>query len=120
MTTTEVYWLTRLDNLNTLFWLLGIAAGIALIITPFLYMMLDVDASGAEQEREAKKTTARYFRRTLIACVGFCSLACFMPTTKELIAIYGISYLTQNKDAREIPAEALKVLNQKLKDMESN
>ncbi len=47
----------------------------------------------------------------------FALLSCFVPTTKELVAIYGISYLTQNEDARAIPAEALKILNQKLKEL---
>jgi uncharacterized membrane protein len=119
MTTSEVYWLTRLDGIHDFLTTVCITL---LIIAPcvlfFIWMMVDVKREGAEKDGSVK-SFKRLSAWSIGACLGCGLLSCFVPTTKELIAIYGISYLTQNKDAREIPAEALKVLNQKLKEMES-
>jgi NADH:ubiquinone oxidoreductase subunit 6 (subunit J) len=118
MTTSEVYWLTRLDGIHDF---LTVTAFILLVGVPvlalFTYMMADLNMDDNEDEQKA--TAAKIAKRGALLLAAAALLSCFVPTTKELIAIYGISYLTQNKDAREIPAEALKVLNQKLKEMES-
>jgi hypothetical protein len=114
MTTSQVYWLTRLDNLNTFLIIMACLAGLALILVPFAWMMADVDDNAT-----GKGFATGSAKWSPLVLVGSLAGSVFIPSTKELIAIYGISYLTQNKDAREIPAEALKVLNQKLKEMES-
>ena len=119
MTTSEVYWLTRLDGINTLLLLLCFGSLIiAFLLSLVSYLHADTSLMG-EEEESAKNFAKRALKLGLLTALLTGSASVFVPTTKELIAIYGISYLTQNKDAREIPAEALKVLNQKLKEMES-
>lgn len=115
MTTFQVYWLTRLDPIHSLLEALAcVIAGGGLLA---LFVLLLSATIGENEEHFA------YIKKV----VAYCSLgillsggaSCLVPTTNELVSIYGISYLTTNKDAREIPAEALKVLNQKLKEMGS-
>lgn len=118
MTTSQVYWLTRLDSLNTAL-TIGFVGGIILLCTVAFFgsMYADMATDTAEEERTVKKTVWRTVRTLGVIAVLSGVASIFVPTTKELVAIYGISYLTQNKDAREIPETALKVLNQQLKEM---
>ena len=115
MTTFQLYWLTRLDSLNGFLQLVVALCGLALLCSPFVYMMLD-DMTKDSTEH-AKAAAKRVVKTGLSVGLSAALAMAFIPSTAELVAIYGISYLTQNKDAREIPAEALKVLNQKLKKL---
>jgi hypothetical protein len=121
MTTSEVYWLTRLDGIHDAL-IVGFAGGFMLlvIVSIFGFMHADLHTTTQAEEKLEKARVWRAIRLISIVAVlsGIASL--LAPTTKELIAIYGLSYLTQNKDAREIPAQALKVLNEKLQEMQKD
>ena len=118
MTTFEVYWLTRLDNISDL---LAIALGICAVAAFFGPIMIhayaDTETDTKAEENRVKAMAVPFAKRAFIAFLAVAALRVFIPSTKELVAIYGISYLTQNKDAREIPAAALKVLNKELQEL---
>ncbi len=45
------------------------------------------------------------------------ALQTFIPTTKEMVAIVGINYLTNDKNLKEIPPKLFEAANIKLDDL---
>lgn len=111
----EIYWITRLDAINTTFstfLILGIAA---LVIFTFIALV-----NLEDWDDNCTRFSKKYFR---ICCpVLFISLlgTVFIPTTKEALLIYGvggtIDYIKSNETAKGIPDKAVKALDKFLEE----
>lgn len=105
MTPTELYWLTRCDNIIAVCTIILAIAIIAAVVTTFILTagMLDTD----KQEIACRKA-----RIISIIAIIICMLACmFMPTTKECIAIKVIPQIATTENC-----EKLKTINSQLLD----
>ena len=99
ITTGMMYWLTRLDYINT-------TAMVILVATIMDILLLGIGFLCALSETtvddENKKDVKKWFKR-LFAILGLSSaVAIFTPTTKEMAAIYIIPAVAQNEDVAKM------------------
>lgn len=106
----ELYWITRLDGLCTLF---GILIGISAVIIIFTLVSIgcDLDECGEVNWKRVRKS---------LTISGLCFIVFFIaeiltPSTKQAYLIYGVGgtvdYLKENPTAKQIPDKCIKVLD---------
>lgn len=109
----EMYWITRMDGINTFLISFIIPGGILSLC--FLILSLIVDNS--EKKERLGKVLEYVGSATFIAGV----ILVFIPTTKEMLLIYGvggtIDYIKRNDTAKELPDKAVKALDKYLDEI---
>lgn len=109
----EIYWVTRMDGINTFLVICECAICIAFVW--FAVTFLFADSS------EEKRTTAKgsIYAGIIALIVGL--MLIFIPTTKEMLLIYGvggtIDYIKSNDTAKELPDKAVKALDKYLDEI---
>lgn len=114
----EIYWLTRVDTLNTVFgWMIGIPVVVA--ITMFIAFLISLDGLREDEADEnwlSFKKYCRKFRNVLlpIFIVGILGTS-FCPTKNDMLLIYGvggsIDYLRSNPTAQKLPDKCIEALD---------
>lgn len=106
---TEIYWLTRLESINTFFTIIiaiGIVASILLIGACFIVYLCD----GLIPSKFKKVSIY-----TLIITIILSIISIFIPTTKEAYMIYGIGntidYLKEDEATKQLPDKCVKYLD---------
>jgi hypothetical protein len=94
-----IYWVTRLDRLNTLAGLTAAAAVVVATAAAFTWFML-VDTMSVERALAAKVLKAA-LPVALVAMLAACSI----PTTKEMSAILVIPKIVNNEKVQEEAGE---------------
>lgn len=110
----ELYWLNVLGYLHDD----GAAiAVLSLLVSLSLGFWLFMCATDGEETLPIIK---KVFKGSLFAIVLGVVMATFIPSTKNLLIIYGvggtIDYLKENKDANKIPDKCVKALDKYLDD----
>jgi hypothetical protein len=103
----EIYWLTRLDGLSTLLYVLMSLGIIMTFISGICYF-------AANREEEVKASSS-YFRWGVVTTVFIAFSAVMIPNSKEAFMIYGIGstvdYLKSNEVAKNLPDQCIKYLD---------
>jgi hypothetical protein len=103
----EIYWLTRLDGLSTLLYVLMSLGIIMTFISGICYF-------AANREEEVKASSS-YFRWGVVTTVFIAFSAVMIPNSKEAFMIYGIGstvdYLNSNEVAKNLPDQCIKYLD---------
>lgn len=120
----EIYWITRLDIINTLANILFIILLIASLFSIISYLCFNgqsiYDASKgyeiyAKINREYANISKRILKYCTIPLIFSTLLLIFIPTTKQAMLIYGvggtIDYVKQNPTARQLPDKCIKALD---------
>ena len=109
----EMYWITRMDGINT--FLITCEIFICLAFVWLAVTFLFADSS------EEKRTTAKGSIYTGIVALIVGLLLVFIPTTKEMLLIYGvggtIDYIKCNDTAKGLPDKAIKALDKYLDEI---
>ena len=114
----EIYWLTRVDTLNTIFgWMIAIPVivGILMFIA-FLVSMESLRSNEIEENWLAFKKYCKKFRNVLLPVfiVGILGIG-FCPTKNDMLLIYGvggsIDYLRNNPTAQKLPDKCIEALD---------
>lgn len=109
----EMYWITRMDGINTFLISFIIPGGILSLF--FLILSLIVD--NPEKKERLGKVLEYVGSATFIAGV----ILVFTPTTKEMLLIYGvggtIDYIKSNDTAKGLPDKAVKALDKYLDEI---
>lgn len=110
----ELYWLGVLGNLH--------GCGEVVVFLSFLVLCglgIWTITFGSGYD-EPFKEIKRKFKCSLYALVFGATICVFIPSTKNLLIIYGvggtIDYLKENKDANKIPDKCIKALDKYLDD----
>ena len=120
ITETEIYWLTRLDNIR-------IAVGSTLALWTFI--VLGVTAvciiCGGWPNSDKEKRIAQILRRFVIVPVWTVLLclivaAVLVPTTKEMCAIKAIPMIINNEQVQELPNKVLELANDWMDELKPN
>lgn len=131
MSGSEIYWLTRLaslsetlSDLSFLMFLVSLLGGGALAIFFCFkeeFLMDSIPWEKRKDEEFAKKQEQKMkdFSKSLITTffilvvvtLILITMSFFCPSKNDLIAIYGGSYLTSNKETENLPFNAAKALN---------
>lgn len=108
-----LYWLTIIGNLNILLEAIAIITSIAGGITLVFYFNEDFD--------DNKHKYLKSFKFCLITFVIALVSSVFIPTTKQLYAIYGvgtvIDYAKSSPEVQKLPDNAVKALNKYLESV---
>lgn len=114
----EIYWLTRVDTLNTIFgWMIAIPVivGILMFIS-FLISMESLRSNEIDENWLAFKKYCKKFRNVLLPVfiVGILGIG-FCPTKNDMLLIYGvggsIDYLRNNPTAQKLPDKCIEALD---------
>lgn len=108
-----MFWITRMDGINT--FLITCEIFICLAFVWLAVTFLFADSS------EEKRTTAKGSIYTGIVALIVGLLLVFIPTTKEMLLIYGvggtIDYIKCNDTAKGLPDKAIKALDKYLDEI---
>jgi hypothetical protein len=113
----DLYVISLLGNLSKL---LAVTGFLCLLIGAWIYGTVLYDASeyDTQKEKEAQRRSKKKANKLLI--IGFISvlLSCFVPSTKEMYAIYGIGgvidYVKGNEKAKKLPDKVIDALDKYL------
>lgn len=100
ITSWDIYWLTKLDSLQGAFVLFSVFFG--LMLAAFVCFMEDIEGY--------KKTKIAF----IIMFVFFLMGSVFIPTSKEMAAIYLIPKISNNTGFQKVPENLVKLLNSKM------
>lgn len=111
---TEIYWITRLDAICSLFGGMVFFSIIGIMCIILIYLFSNTE------ERERKKFS-KYIKMLIISFViGFLGIT-FIPTTKDVMLIYGLGtmkeYVDNNEKTKELPDKAIDALNKYLDEI---
>lgn len=114
----EIYWLTRVDTLNTIFgWMIGIPVFVGIIM--FIVFLMSMDSLRDDEIDESWLSFKKYckkFRNVLLPVfiVGILGTG-FCPTKNDMLLIYGvggsIDYLRNNPTAQKLPDKCIEALD---------
>ena len=107
----EIYWMTVIGNLSTALTVVWI---VALIIIVVMLLVLLVSEGDVIEDRDDEHTFFKWLKRFVVCGVIAAMTNIFIPTTKELLYIYGIGgtidYIRTNDTAKQLPDKCIKVL----------
>lgn len=120
ITETEMYWLTRLDNIR------DAAVGI-LILWALVTAAVSIVSiiCGGWPDTEKEKCVAQILRRFIVVPVWaiLCCLIAtliFVPTTKEMCAIKAIPMIVNNEQVQELPNKVVDLANDWIDELKPN
>lgn len=113
----DLYIMTILGNLG---FLLGVTGFLCLLVGAGVYVFCVTESTeyGTQDEKELHRRYKMKANKLLIR--GFISLllCCFIPSTKEMYAIYGIGgvidYVKGNEKAKKLPDKVIDALDKYL------
>lgn len=101
----DFYWITRLDAICTAFTVI-FAVSVAVCVVLGIVYFVDL-YSGDDGNPQMRKTIWVSAMVAIISALG----AVFIPTTKQMCAIYLVEYMQENEDAKQLPDKAIKAAN---------
>lgn len=106
----ELYWITRLDGINTL---LGLFLLISLIV--FLFFFIGFLISGGEAGNDFNNNDFRVLKTSFFSSALLSIAFVFTPSEKDMFMIYGIGgtieYIKSNDTAKQIPDKCINALD---------
>lgn len=122
----EIYWITRLDGINTFLFVLvtlGVIALALFIIGLWAkeYLKPYIDEYVDDDEYVVACMMTKFSKPFVIAGVVATLLLIFIPTTKEALLIYGvggaIDYVQSNETIKKLPDKAVEALDKYLDEL---
>lgn len=111
----EIYWITRLDAICSLF-----GTMIIFSIIGFFGLMLMIFLEGHQINEQFKKYIKCIKILAISFIIGFLGIT-FIPNTKDMMLIYGLGtikeYVDSNEKAKELPDKAIAVLDKYLDEI---
>lgn len=108
----EIYWMTVIGNLSTTLTVVWIVALIIVVVMLFVLLVSEGDVIA---EEDNKHSFFKWLKRIVVCGVIAAMASIFIPTTKELLYIYGIGgtidYIRTNDTAKQLPDKCIKVLD---------
>lgn len=111
MSTWDVYWFVKLDDLCVFF-----TACFVVFIVLLVGLSLEWSLSELNGEENVPKILKKRWKVALIGLCIFVPLRIFTPTTKQAAVIYMLPKIVNNEQVQKIPANFVKVLNTKMEE----
>lgn len=109
----ELYWITVLGNIS--FVSVGVMIVLAIVWTAIIIGFIVTSNDDQFDYTEAVGKLKSMSKKLILPTIIFLPLSIFIPTSRELIAIYGIGgvidYVQENPDAKQLPDKYIKILN---------
>ena len=113
----EIYWITRLDSINTCSFIVAIICGIVVLFLtiPYIVCKSDYMRTGSDKDKACMMCFWTILKPCLIALSICASLRIFTPTSKEAMLIWGvggtIDYIRDNETIRQLPDKCVNALD---------
>jgi len=107
MSETQIYWLITLPKITDVI-------GIGLLTLGFSGFLTLLFFGGITENWKPAKKYSKWF---VVSIIAGALLITFIPSTKELVAIYGIPKVVNNEQVQTIPEKLLEFANIKLDDL---
>lgn len=108
----EIYWMTVVGNLSTALMVVWI---VALIIVLGMLFVLVASEGDVIDDEDSAHIFFKWLKRFVVCGVIAAMANIFIPTTKELLYIYGvggtIDYIKTNDTAKQLPDKCIKALD---------
>lgn len=108
----EIYWMTVVGNLSTALMVVWI---VALIIVLGMLLVLVASEGDVIDDEDSAHIFFKWLKRFVVCGVIAAMANIFIPTTKELLYIYGvggtIDYIKTNDTAKQLPDKCIKALD---------
>lgn len=123
ITKSFIYWFTRLDHLhifcNGLSSICCVLLFISLIAVSFTWFIktISIDENNAKLFSSIFNSMKKALVAICIACFSFNCLIAFLPTTKEMAAIYVIPKIANNESLQSIGSEMMDLAKEWLKEL---
>ena len=94
VTPSMLYWLTRLDNINTAFGILAFLGGLAFVFSAVFHIATRCDEECDEMSKKVASTAFKIITPLwLLGVVG----TIFTPTSKEMAMIYVVPHIAESQ-----------------------
>lgn len=108
----EIYWMTVVGNLSTAFMVVWI---VTLIIILGMLFVLAASEGDVIDDEDSAHVFFKWLKRFVVCGVIAAMANIFIPTTKELLYIYGIGgtidYIRTNDTTKQLPDKCIKALD---------
>ena len=108
----EIYWMTVVGNLSTAFMVVWI---VTLIIILGMLLVLAASEGDVIDDEDSAHIFFKWLKRFVVCGVIAAMANIFIPTTKELLYIYGIGgtidYIRTNDTTKQLPDKCIKALD---------
>ena len=108
----EIYWMTVVGNLSTALMVVWI---VALIIVLGMLLVLAASEGDVIDDEDSAHIFFKWLKRFVVCGVIAAMANIFIPTTKEMLHIYGvggtIDYIKTNDTAKQLPDKCIKALD---------
>ena len=108
-----LYWITRLDGINTLVTVMLVLSAVVVIVS-FVFYLISFDSYTYENPLNVRKLTIKLFKIGIPFLIISAIVLIFVPTTKEAMIIYGggktLEFAKQDSSLNKIPYQATKVI----------
>ena len=104
ITPMQMYWLLKFDDIGTTFSIIVLASTIVALLSAFLYCI----SKGTEDEA-IEKISVHILILSLICSAIFLILNTFLPSTKQMAAIYVVPAIVNNERVQNIGNKTLDV-----------
>jgi hypothetical protein len=112
MTSWEIYWLTRLDAVNQLFFV-GVLVSFGV---GGLFLGIAANGYWEDNETAPKWVKAGFVQFPFVAAL-LLTIAAFIPTSKEMAAILVIPKIVNNEKLTQLPDRVLDLANQWIEEL---
>lgn len=110
-TTTQLYWLTRLDGLSTLFSVLAI---LSVLVTAFSSIINLCESTGRYGDEDVINKTRKISRTSLVITLILLPIAVLIPSKNDVIFIVAggktIDFIKNDTSINKIPAQTTKLI----------
>lgn len=109
ITSMEMYWLLKLDDIYML-----VSCAAALTTGVFVVSFLAYKLAGVDGNKQAQKTSGIAALVSLVCSVLLWCVVTFIPTTKQMAAIYVVPAIVNNEKVQQIGNKTLDISEQLL------
>ena len=106
----EIYWISRLDYINSLFIALSIIFGVITVVGALSHFLCEDEDKGTD-----KVVFKRVYQRALLFFIPSILTVIFIPTSKEAYMIWGvggaIDYIRTNEVIQQLPDKTVQCLD---------
>lgn len=119
MTSWDIYWLTRMDYLQQLMFILAIILGVLSLVAGIIFVA--AKAESYDEESEGVNISKKIMTISIPATLVLMSIASLLPSTKELAAIIIIPKIANaietNQQIKKIPENLITLANDWIKEL---
>lgn len=113
----EIYWITRLDDIDTFLFAASIVSGLIAAISTIAFMAMksEYTDSGSEEDKDWMNFWSKWTKSSAAVFALAAPLCVLAPNTKEALVIFGvggtIDYIKNNDTMKQLPDKCVNALD---------